>query len=614
MLKRRKGSLTVEAVLILPIFMATILFISYFVKAHYVQDIVQDALTEAVMDVSAVSYPYYLSGALEFRNDIQEGTDSRREKLKQDFESVAELIEHVQNTGEAVKNKDFGGTIDNASGTIESVKTAKDAIEGVSPTEIFSFGKYYVANKGINVAENFFARKLILGSMGNTLSVDGKNIVDRMNALGIEGGLDGFDFKGSVFYGEDDVIDVQVQYKLSKVDPFGFIKGVTLKNRVVCRAWMGGVDIDGDGGIKRVTVPAKMVVGEEDPEKDVDRTFKTCYIIPSSKTSNRYHFHDCSSLREKGDSGKMKTVAAVQVPFVKTDGQWAPEGGSITYQGKAYTFCGNCAKGAFRADGEKAEEPPPSPVVKSEFELLPDHIKSNLNQYKREEIAGKSFNDQLQKFYQQQGIGEKEFKELIRRAVPEMVAEMEKEKDPVKKKLLQERLDKIKELRDSIDSPTQNTLMQKVIPLEKLEWNMKNTAVGGCMTKASDTKHLSTGSEIYRGLRLEYEGTPYGEVLKGKSDYCVIRFKPKNPSALSPVYCEALGGKETMKPPNYGSGFINSADGTGTVIPEYCEKVKDKYVDISDGSEIYQVDSKTGKEKIVAVFYKNKWVKVPLEE
>lgn len=322
MFKCRKGSLTVEAVLILPIFIAVILFLSYFIKAYYVQDIVQDALTEAVMEVSALSYPYHLSGAAGFKED-----------LENDFDSVL-------------------GTIESVAMPSNTLDISNAGIEGITPQKMFRLAKLYAADKAIDTAEDSMTRYLILSTMGNVLSVDGKSIVDRMNSLGIENGLDGFDFSGSVFYSDDDVIDIQAQYRLSKADPFGFIKGVTLKNRVVCRAWLGGVDVDNDGGVNRLNVPPKMEVGEEDPNKDVSRTFRTCYIIRNSSTSNRYHFHDCSSLKERNDTEKMKTVAAVQVPFVKADGIWKPEDANITYQGKSYTFCTNCRNGTFRADGE----------------------------------------------------------------------------------------------------------------------------------------------------------------------------------------------------------------------------------------------------------------------
>lgn len=327
MLKRRRGSLTVEAVLILPIFMAAILFISYFIKVHYVQDVIQDALTEAVMEVSSLSYPYYLSGALEFKGEVHQETQNHIRALKEDFLSISGLIESV---GDASGSGEAGGTEG-----------------GITPLKMLRLAKLYTADQGMNYAEDTLARALILGTMGNILSVEGRSVIDRMDALGIENGLDGLDFTGSVFYGEDDVLDIQVQYTLDRVDPFGFIKDVTLKNRVVCRAWMGGVDINQDGSYSRVTVPPRLAEETENPDAEEDRALRTCYIITDSETSAKYHLDDCPNLRVRGDPSQRKTVAAVQVSFVRANDVWVPEE-PVAYRGKAYDFCGNCQAGIIR--------------------------------------------------------------------------------------------------------------------------------------------------------------------------------------------------------------------------------------------------------------------------
>ncbi len=326
MLKHRRGSLTVEAVLILPIFMAAILFISYFIKAYYVQDVIQDALTEAVTEVSSLSYPYYLSGALEFKGEVHADTQKHMEELNENFDAITDLINTVQ---------DRGGS------------NPSDMATGLSPRQMFHLAKLYAADQGMDYAEDTLARTLILATMGNALSADGKSVIDRMDALGIENGLDGFDFTGSVFYGKDEMMDIQVQYQLSSMDPFGFVKNVPLKNRVTCRAWMGGVDINNDGSYSRITVPPGLTVGKEGPEQEADRVLRTCYIIQSSQSSDKYHFYDCPNLRVRGDPSKFKSVVPVQVPFVRTEESWEPED-SVDYHGKSYDLCGNCEAGIIR--------------------------------------------------------------------------------------------------------------------------------------------------------------------------------------------------------------------------------------------------------------------------
>ncbi len=338
MFKHRRGSLTVEAVLILPIFMAAILFISYFIKAHLVQDIVQDALTEAVVEVSALSYPYCLSGAKGIMNEISDDNDSRIKALTEHFEEVSLIVEAVR---EPAGNE--------TEGTKES-----GPLRSMTPVHMFRLAKGLAAENAMEVAENAITEQLILGTMGELLSAKDGNIISRMDALGIEGGLDGFDFSGSEFYCDGGILDVQVQYKLEKVDPFGFINGVLLKNRAVCRAWMGGIDHDNDGGISRVSVP-QIREGDEDHKKDVSRVYRTCYVIADSEGSFKYHYYDCSSLRLRGAVSKLKAVIPVRVEFVKRGNIWVPEG-SVIYRGRTYEFCMNCEAGRLRMRGDNGAE------------------------------------------------------------------------------------------------------------------------------------------------------------------------------------------------------------------------------------------------------------------
>lgn len=338
MFKHRRGSLTVEAVLILPIFMAAILFISYFIKAHLVQDIVQDALTEAVVEVSALSYPYSLSGAKGLMNAINDDNDSRIKALAEHFEEVSLIIETVQKP---------------ATSELEEAEESS-LLRRVTPVEMFRLAKGLAAGNTMEMAEDAITEQLILGTMGELLTAKDGNVITRMDALGIEGGLDGLDFTGSEFYCDGGILDVQVQYKLTKVDPFGFIDGVLLKNRAVCRAWMGGIDHDNDGGISRVIVPP-IREGNEDDQKDVNRVYRTCYVIADSEGASKYHFYECSSLRLREDASKFKTVIPVRVEFVKQGDIWVPEG-SVIYRGKTYEFCMNCKAGRLRMREGNGEE------------------------------------------------------------------------------------------------------------------------------------------------------------------------------------------------------------------------------------------------------------------
>lgn len=326
-MRNRKGSLTLEAVLILPIFMAVVLFFGYFIRVYLIQDMVQDALTEAVMEVSSLSYPYALSGAAAYREDTDARIQERMDQLSAHFGEIAGAVTALENAGEG------------------ATPVLEDGGAGVlGPEEVFNLAKRYAASRGIAAAERVVVQKLILTSMGQTLSGEGGAALNRLAALGIEGGLDGFDFDGSAYYADGDMLDIRVTYEVGSVDPFGLLKGLKLQNRAVCRAWMSGVDIDGDGRISRVTGPSEPA-SEEEPQED--RQTRTCYIIQDSSASSRYHLVDCPNLRVRGDPTRYKPVIPVQVDFVGDGDYWRPEG-PVTVGGRVYDFCGNCQNGYIR--------------------------------------------------------------------------------------------------------------------------------------------------------------------------------------------------------------------------------------------------------------------------
>jgi hypothetical protein len=338
---RNRGSLTVEAVLILPMFMALILFLSYFIKAYYVHDIIQDALTESVMDVSSMSYPYYLSGALEFKGKVNSIAEERTKAVQEHFEPVQELIESIQGAKDSAQAGDAKGVGTSILAGKEKLMDVKSAVQSFNPKELIRMLAAEGASRGLNLTQDVLVNQILKADMANALTFEGQDITARMDALGIEGGLDGLDFSGSKFFSDGDMLDVEVQYKLKKADPFGIIRDVPMKSRVVTRAWLAGVNEKGEEEAEAEEVD----VGKPDPTEDAKKVYRTCYILADSKTSVKYHFADCPNLRVKGDKKTRRTVVSVQVPFVKTSGEWEPEGSAVEYNGKSYSFCENCKKG-----------------------------------------------------------------------------------------------------------------------------------------------------------------------------------------------------------------------------------------------------------------------------
>ncbi|BDU50706.1 hypothetical protein [Haliovirga abyssi] len=166
----------------------------------------------------------------------------------------------------------------------------------------------------------------------------------------------------------------------------------------------------------------------------------------------------------------------------------------------------------------------------------------------------------------------------------------------------------IKEVRDSISSPTEDTLLQKVMPIEKLDDIFNYTTIRGCTAKAGDVQDLKTIEEIYDGLRLDYEGSLFTE-----ADKCVaIRYKVEEPEYLTVPYSKKIDintkKMDNIDSPQTGHGFIKN----DRCIPEYESWIKGKPEGLMPTEGEVYIVSKDGSEELIGEFNSKKeiWKKL----
>jgi hypothetical protein len=131
------------------------------------------------------------------------------------------------------------------------------------------------------------------------------------------------------------------------------------------------------------------------------------------------------------------------------------------------------------------------------------------------------------------------------------------------------------------------------------------------ITKAQDAKDLSTLKDVYDGLRLDYDRTPFNLALD--KDYGIIRFKTDAVDKIDIPYgpsMEEIGAKppangfDTSPDPFTGHGFTK--DINGNIIPKYTMQ----YLKTNEGAEVYRVNSETGTEELIAKFINGTFVKI----
>lgn len=162
------------------------------------------------------------------------------------------------------------------------------------------------------------------------------------------------------------------------------------------------------------------------------------------------------------------------------------------------------------------------------------------------------------------------------------------------------------DIRKSIPNPTEQTVLQKIIPVENADnyFGDKGWGVGGFISKRGDVVDIKPIEDAVNGLRLDYENSPFVETmidangkrvavrdqngnLKLKTDAFVrIEFRTHDTDYIDIPIGNRDGTKLDADPAS-GNGFIKSDE---YLIPEY--KIVDPdtqfpSVKLTDGSKMY---------------------------
>jgi hypothetical protein len=167
----------------------------------------------------------------------------------------------------------------------------------------------------------------------------------------------------------------------------------------------------------------------------------------------------------------------------------------------------------------------------------------------------------------------------------------------------------VSDLRALVGTPGGDDVVQKVITPQQFDAYILGrdpanagfdaTTIGGSVTNAADTLHLSTVEGVFDGLRLDYPGTPFQDFGETVS---VIRFQPDGGTFVIPQNADMAGTPtrfDSWSSPFTGNGFTGAHD----VIPEsYAQGVT-----MQTGAEMWELTT-TGNQRLVAVLRGDEWI------
>ncbi len=253
-----KGSLTVEAALIMPFFICVILSFAFFIKIVYTQSVLQHAINETSNELSVYSYLYSVSGVQKYHDDTKTYLEEKSETAKGRINGTLEAVGALENTKESLEktadnleNANFDELIGDLEENkellkknVSDAKKMKETLENAikdPKQEIISFATL-LAQGAFEDFKGALASPVIKIMCKKHLATENLDADKRLKSLGILEGLDGLDFSETKILYDKKNIDIIVRYKVDIGLPINLLPDLYFVQRANVRAWL-----DGDG-------------------------------------------------------------------------------------------------------------------------------------------------------------------------------------------------------------------------------------------------------------------------------------------------------------------------------------------------------------------------------
>lgn len=230
---KNKGSLSIEAALVIPIFVFFALTITNFAKMIMVYDAVQSSINNTARQISSQSF--YLSST---------GLDAVLAKLtandgSQNAETTVSLIKDISNMFSSDNSNLPQVGQSNNSDFYNYFKGMRDDLPKYATSSLFAIFDLFAGNSVQNSMNDY-----VQGLAKNNLALDitnGNCSPEAFKSLGIVDGEDGLNFDETTCRISEDgnSIEIIVSYKYDPGNIFFDVDPITIKHRAYVVPWMG---------------------------------------------------------------------------------------------------------------------------------------------------------------------------------------------------------------------------------------------------------------------------------------------------------------------------------------------------------------------------------------
>lgn len=228
----KKGSVTVEAAIALPVFLCVVFSIVMLARVVYVHGIIQHALSETVDEMASAGYIYHISGIRDIHDTARDGLQERAGIFKEQLDSVFDTLGSLGGSTAAEEGAD-GSPPAGPGGSANPSEELKNIAAYLAEGE---FGD--IKTELFVPAVKLYMKKYLKPGSGDADAA--------LRALHISGGFEGLDFSSSAFFEDrNENIDITVRYTIDLPVPIKVIPRLELVQRAVAKAWLGGDEASG---------------------------------------------------------------------------------------------------------------------------------------------------------------------------------------------------------------------------------------------------------------------------------------------------------------------------------------------------------------------------------
>ncbi|MFA9398923.1 MAG: TadE/TadG family type IV pilus assembly protein [Clostridiaceae bacterium] len=248
-LNRRKGTLTIEAALVVPIFVCAVMSIAYLMNLVYLHELIDFSLNEAGNEIAEYSYIYSKSGMKTIADKVVTSTEAGAETFSNDS---AEIINAYTVIGE-FEGSNSKSNIDDIKNSVntgdlaEQVKNSGDDIYDVVDNVVTDPEREgvsmvcFIGNLLLENADEKITSAIAYVFMKKSLSINGVSADERLKKFGVVDGIKGLDFHGSSLFMEDNnrAIKLETTYSVEIPLPIKFIPKFKIRQVSYIRGWCG---------------------------------------------------------------------------------------------------------------------------------------------------------------------------------------------------------------------------------------------------------------------------------------------------------------------------------------------------------------------------------------